>query len=161
MIRVSLEGPLRWAVSHPPAGMHSRSSATILMAYSWPSRRAKVVPVAGAATTRDVSSGTVRSWTVTRYCRPTLSGVKAAGSQVSVTWGPFENAGSARSDTGPGTAVAAAAGRTSAAAARSSQVRWRDIAPMIRRGAAGGQAQSAGTVTGRMSISARGRPRPS
>src|SRR5262245_41200374 len=75
--RVSLEGPFRWAVSHTPGATHSRSSATARIAYSWPSSSANVVPVAGAATTREVSSGTLRSWTVSRYWRPMLLGVKA------------------------------------------------------------------------------------
>jgi hypothetical protein len=72
VIRVSLDGPLRWAVSQTPGATHSRSSATARIAYSWPSSSAKVVRVAGAATTREVSSGTVRSWTVSRYWRPML-----------------------------------------------------------------------------------------
>ena len=84
--------------------------------------------MAGAGTTIEASEGTVMSWTVTRYCRPALPGVKAAGSHPTATWGPLAKAGSSSSVTGPGAAEAAAAGISSAAAARTGTVRRRDIA---------------------------------
>ncbi len=108
-------------VAHAGA-THSRSSATTRIEYSWPSSRLSATSDCAAGTTRELSPGTVRSCTVTRYWRPTLAGVKAAGSHVTRTWGPLLKAGRPWSETWPG-AAAAPAGRTSAIAERASHAR--------------------------------------
>ena len=67
MTRASLCGPLMWAVSHTPGATHSRSSATARTEYSWPSTSVRVASDADAGTIRELSPGTVRSCTVSRY----------------------------------------------------------------------------------------------
>ncbi len=115
MTRDSLGGPLMWTASHTPGATHSRSSATDRIEYSWPSSRLRATSPCVAATIRELSPGTVRSCTVSRYWRPTLPGVKAAGSHDTTTWGPLLKAGSPCSEAWPG-AAAAPAGRASAIA---------------------------------------------
>ncbi len=128
VVRVSLGGPFVLAVSHTPGATHSRSSATTRIAYSRASRRVSVVLEDDAGTTNEARPGIVTSCTVTRYCRPTLPGVNAAGSQLTSTWGPFEKAGSAWIETCPGAAVAPA-GRATAVATVSPSHRRRGVIP--------------------------------